>query len=469
MPIPFFLHKESGELHPRTVELMEQVAQRVEQGGIEAWSKLDAAELLGEEAAQYEKITDTLDVWFDSGTTHWHVMRGSHPMGHESGPRADLYLEGSDQHRGWFHSSLLTGAAIDGHAPYKGLLTHGFTVDENGRKMSKSLGNVIAPQEITDSMGADILRLWVSATDYSGEMAVSKQILQRSADAYRRIRNTARFLLSNLDGFDPAQHMLPNDQLIALDRWAIDRALLLQQEIEEAYTTYRFWNVYQKVHNFCVQELGGFYLDIIKDRQYTTGADSLPRRSCQTALYHIAEALVRWIAPILAFTAEEIWQYLPGERNESVMLNTWYTGLTELPQDAELDRAFWDKVMAVKTAVNKELENQRAAKTIGGNLQAEVTLYAEDALAAELAKLGNELRFVLITSAVDIAPLTQAPAEAVESELVGLKLVVKKTGHSKCGRCWHHLPDVGSHAEHPEICGRCVENIEGAGEVRHYA
>jgi len=300
-------------------------------------------------------------------------------------------------------------------------------------------------------------------------MAVSKQILQRSADAYRRIRNTARFLLSNLDGFDPAQHMVPNDQLIALDRWAIDRALLLQREIEEAYSTYKFWNVYQKVHNFCVQELGGFYLDIIKDRQYTTGADSLPRRSCQTALYHIAEALVRWIAPILAFTAEEIWQYLPGERNESVMLNTWYEGLAELPLDAELDRPFWDKVMAVKAAVNKELENQRAAKTIGGNLQAEVTLYAEEALVAELAKLDNELRFVLITSSVQVAPLTQAPAEAVESELAGLKLVVKKTGYAKCGRCWHHLPDVGSHVAHPDICGRCVDNIEGPGEVRHYA
>ncbi len=470
VPIPFFLHKATGELHPNTVELMEQVAQRVEREGIEAWFKLDPAELLGAEAEQYDKINDTLDVWFDSGTTHWHVMRGSHPMGHDQGPRADLYLEGSDQHRGWFHSSLLTGCAIDGHAPYRGLLTHGFTVDENGRKMSKSLGNVIAPQQVTDSLGADILRLWVAATDYSGEMAVSQQILQRSADAYRRIRNTARFLLSNLSGFDPARDLVPNEQLIALDRWAIDRALLLQREVEEAYTTYRFWNVYQKVHNFCVQELGGFYLDIIKDRQYTTGADSLPRRSCQTALYHIAEALVRWIAPILAFTADEIWQYLPGARNESVMLNTWYEGLAELPQGFELGREFWGQVMAVKAAVNKELENQRAAKAIGGNLQAEVTLYADDALRANLGKLGDELRFVLITSAVTLAPLDQAPAEAVQSEeLAGLKLTVKKTEHAKCGRCWHHLPDVGSHADHPEICGRCVENIDGAGEVRHYA
>ncbi|MFC3608760.1 isoleucine--tRNA ligase [Stutzerimonas tarimensis] len=469
VPIPFFLHKASGELHPRTVELMEAVAQRVEQGGIEAWFRLEPAELLGQEAGEYDKVSDTLDVWFDSGTTHWHVMRGSHPMGHESGPRADLYLEGSDQHRGWFHSSLLTGAAIDGHAPYKGLLTHGFTVDENGRKMSKSLGNVIAPQQVTDTLGADILRLWVAATDYSGEMAVSQQILQRSADAYRRIRNTARFLLSNLDGFDPAQHLVPNDQLIALDRWAIDRALLLQREIGEAYDSYRFWNVYQKVHNFCVQELGGFYLDIIKDRQYTTGADSLPRRSCQTALYHIAEALVRWIAPILSFTADEIWQYLPGERNESVMLNTWYEGLPELPEGTELGREYWDQVMVVKAAVNKELENQRAAKTIGGNLQAEVTLYAEESLKAGLEKLGDELRFVLITSGVALRPLAEAPAGAVESELPGLKLNVTKSADPKCGRCWHHRPDVGTHAGHEEICGRCVDNIDGEGEVRHYA
>ncbi|MFZ3183021.1 MAG: isoleucine--tRNA ligase [Pseudomonas sp.] len=469
VPIPFFLHKESGELHPRTVELIEEVALRVEQQGIEAWFKLDAAELLGDEAAHYDKISDTLDVWFDSGTTHWHVLRGSHSLGHDSGPRADLYLEGSDQHRGWFHSSLLTGCAIDNQAPYRELLTHGFVVDENGRKMSKSLGNVVAPQEVNDSLGADILRLWVSSTDYSGEMAVSKVILQRSADAYRRIRNTARFLLSNLSGFNPAEHLLAPGDMLALDRWAVDRALLLQRELEEAYGEYRFWNVYQKVHNFCVQELGGFYLDIIKDRQYTTAADSTARRSCQTALFHISEALVRWIAPILAFTADELWQYLPGERNESVMLNGWYTGLSEMPADLELDRAFWERAMAVKTAVNKELENLRAAKAIGGNLQAEVTLYAEDALAADLAKLSNELRFVLITSTATVATLASAPEDAVDTEVPGLKLRVLKSAHHKCGRCWHHREDVGQHAAHPELCGRCIENIEGAGEVRHYA
>ncbi|PRB84441.1 isoleucine--tRNA ligase [Pseudomonas sp. MYb185] len=469
VPIPFFLHKESGELHPRTVELMEEVAKRVEQEGIEAWFKLDPAELLGEEAAQYDKISDTLDVWFDSGTTHWHVMRGSHPMGHDQGPRADLYLEGSDQHRGWFHSSLLTGCAIDGHAPYRGLLTHGFVVDENGRKMSKSLGNVVAPQEVNDSLGADILRLWVSSTDYSGEMAVSKQILQRSADAYRRIRNTARFLLSNLNGFDPKQHALAPEQMLDLDRWAVDRALLLQQEISEAYDSYKFWNVYQKVHNFCVQELGAFYLDIIKDRQYTTAADSTARRSCQTAMYHIAEALVRWIAPVLAFTAEEIWQYLPGERNESVMLNTWYEGLTALPEDSELDRAFWDQVLAVKMAVNKELENLRNAKVLGGNLQAEVVLFADDQLGTTLGKLGDELRFVLITSAARVAPLAEADDSAVATEVPGLKLSIVKSAHGKCSRCWHFLEDVGTHPAHPEICGRCIDNIEGAGEVRRHA
>ncbi|MEH6492149.1 isoleucine--tRNA ligase [Halopseudomonas sp.] len=469
VPIPFFLHKESGELHPRTPELIEQVAQRVEQGGIDAWFDMDASELLGDEAALYDKITDTLDVWFDSGTTHWHVMRGSHPMGHAEGPLADLYLEGSDQHRGWFHSSLLTGSAIDGHAPYRGLLTHGFTVDENGRKMSKSLGNTIAPQKVNDTLGADILRLWVSSTDYSGEMAVSDQILQRSADAYRRIRNTARFLLSNLNGFDPKVDALPAEQMLDLDRWAVDRARLLQAEIVEAYDTYKFWNVYQKVHNFCVQELGGFYLDIIKDRQYTTQANSVARRSCQTALYHIAEALVRWIAPVLSFTSEELWQYLPGDRNESVMLNTWYEGLAELPADQALGRAFWDTVMGVKEAVNKELENLRNAKAIRGNLEAEVTLFVEPGLNDALGKLGDELRFVLITSQAALAPLAEAPEEAVATEVPGLKLRILKSAETKCARCWHFRADVGSHAGHPDICGRCVDNIEGAGEVRHHA
>ncbi|MFK4073956.1 isoleucine--tRNA ligase [Ectopseudomonas khazarica] len=470
VPIPFFTHKESGELHPRTVELMEEVAKRVEQEGIEAWFKLDAAELLGAEAEQYDKSRDTLDVWFDSGTTHWHVLRGSHAdLAHRSGPVADLYLEGSDQHRGWFHSSLLTGCAIDGHAPYKELLTHGFTVDEQGRKQSKSLGNVVAPQKVIDSMGADILRLWVASTDYSGEMAVSDQILQRSADAYRRIRNTARFMLANLNGFDPARDLLQPEQMLDLDRWAVDATARLQDELTEAYGEYRFWNVYSKVHNFCVQELGGFYLDIIKDRQYTTAADSVARRSCQSALFHICEALVRWVAPILAFTAEEIWQFLPGERAESVMLATWYENLARLPQGFELDQAYWQRVMDVKGAVNKELEAMRASKTIGASLQAEVTLFSDDALSGDLAKLGDELRFALITSAATTAPLADAPADAVSTEVPGLKLKIVKSAHAKCGRCWHLRADVGSHAAHPELCSRCVSNIEGDGEVRKHA
>lgn len=470
VPIPFFTHKESGELHPRTVELMEEVAGRVEQEGIEAWFKLDAAELLGAEAEQYDKSRDTLDVWFDSGTTHWHVLRGSHAdLAHRSGPVADLYLEGSDQHRGWFHSSLLTGCAIDGHAPYKELLTHGFTVDEQGRKQSKSLGNVVAPQKVIDSMGADILRLWVASTDYSGEMAVSDQILQRSADAYRRIRNTARFMLANLNGFDPARDLLQPEQMLDLDRWAVDATARLQDELTEAYGEYRFWNVYSKVHNFCVQELGGFYLDIIKDRQYTTAVDSVARRSCQSALFHICEALVRWVAPILAFTAEEIWQFLPGERAESVMLATWYENLSRLPQGFELDQAYWQRVMDVKGAVNKELEAMRASKTIGASLQAEVTLFSDDALSGDLAKLGDELRFALITSAATTAPLADAPADAVSTEVPGLKLKIVKSAHAKCGRCWHLRADVGSHAAHPELCSRCVSNIEGDGEVRKHA
>lgn len=469
VPIPFFTHKESGELHPRTVELMEEVARRVEKEGIEAWFKLDAAELLGEEAGQYDKSRDTLDVWFDSGTTHWHVLRGSHAeLAHVTGPAADLYLEGSDQHRGWFHSSLLTGCAIDGHAPYKELLTHGFTVDEQGRKQSKSLGNVVAPQKVIDSLGADILRLWVASTDYSGEMAVSDQILQRSADAYRRIRNTMRFLLANLGDFDPAKDLLPAAQMLDLDRWAVDATARLQAEIIEAYAEYRFWNVYSKVHNFCVQELGGFYLDVIKDRQYTTAADSVARRSCQSAQYHIAEALVRWIAPILAFTADEIWSFLPGERNESVMLNTWYEGLDRLPQGFELDRAYWEQLTAVRTAVNKELESLRNSKAIGGNLQAEVTLYGDESLQQSLAKLDNELRFALITSAATVAPLADAPADAVDTEVPGLKLKIVKSAHAKCGRCWHFRADVGRNAAHPELCERCVSNIEGDGEVRKH-
>ncbi|WP_136681584.1 isoleucine--tRNA ligase [Neptunomonas sp. XY-337] len=469
VPIPFFLHKESGQLHPETVALMEQVAQRVDEEGIEAWFKLEPAELLGDEADQYEKVTDTLDVWFDSGTTHWHVMRGSHPMGHDQGPRADLYLEGSDQHRGWFHSSLLTGCAIDGHAPYKALLTHGFTVDEKGYKMSKSLGNVIVPQEVTDTLGADILRLWIASTDYSGEMAVSKQILQRTADSYRRIRNTSRFLLANLNGFNPETDLVAPENMLALDRWAVDAAARLQQKVQEAYRNYRFLDVYQQVHHFCVQELGGFYLDIIKDRQYTTKADSLARHSAQTALYHIAQAITRWIAPVLSFTAEEIYAALPGEKGESIFLETWYEGLFELADDDAFGRDYWERILAVKSAVNKALEEARNEKLVKASLSTEAVLFADEQIAADLARLDAELRFVLITSEAQVAPLADAIDGARATELDGLKVALKASEHAKCERCWHHREEVGSNAEHPELCNRCIENVYGEGEARQFA
>ncbi len=469
VPIPFFLHKQTGELHPGTLELMEEAAKRVEQEGIEAWFKLDPAELLGAEAADYDKVTDTLDVWFDSGTTHRHVLRGSHPHGHTRGPQADLYLEGSDQHRGWFHSSLLTGCAIDGHPPYRGLLTHGFTVDAQGRKMSKSVGNVVAPQEVMDKLGADILRLWVASTDYSGEMAVSDEILKRTADVYRRIRNTARFLLSNLNGFDPARDQVAFGDMLALDQWVVDRAAQLQGRIETAYDEYRFLDVYQQVHGFCARELGGFYLDVIKDRQYTTQADSLARRSAQTALYHVVEALCRWVAPILSFTADEIYSHIPGERGDSVLLEEYYQQLGTLDDQAALGRDFWEQVLEVKHAVNKCLEDARNAKVIKGSLAADVTLYVDDSLQQALTKLGDELRFVMLTSEVHLAPLAEG-GHAEDTDLTNLKVAVAASAYTKCERCWHHRDDVGTHADHPDLCGRCISNLpEGPGETRRYA
>ncbi|ARS53100.1 isoleucine--tRNA ligase [Kushneria konosiri] len=469
VPIPFFLHKQTGELHPRTVELMEDVALRVEKEGIDAWFRLDASELLGSEASDYDKVMDTLDVWFDSGTTHRHVLRGSHPQGHDNGPLADLYLEGSDQHRGWFHSSLLTGAAIDGHAPYRQLLTHGFTVDAQGRKQSKSLGNVVAPQAVMDKLGADILRLWVASTDYSGEMAVSDEILKRTADVYRRIRNTSRFLLSNLNGFDPARDMVAFDDMIALDRWVIDRAALLQTRIEKAFDEYRFRDVYQQVHDFCARDLGGFYLDIIKDRQYTTQPDSLARRSCQSALYHVIEALSRWIAPILSFTAEEIFEHIPGEHGDSVLLETYYEGLVTLPEDAAMGRAFWDRVIEVKQAVNKQLEDARNEGIIKGALDSEVTLYVDDELHALLSRFEDELRFVLITSEATLAPLSEG-SDARTTELDGLKVAIRLSEFDKDERSWERRADVGTHPEHPTLSARSIANLPGGpGEVRHHA
>ena len=459
-PIPLFIHKETGEPHPQTDELIERVAQRVEQEGIEAWFALEPAELLGDEAEHYDKVPDTLDVWFDSGVTHACVLETREGL---QSP-ADLYLEGSDQHRGWFQSSLLTSTAMYCRAPYREVLTHGFTVDAEGRKMSKSIGNVMKPQQVMKTLGADIIRLWVAATDYRAEMSVSDEILKRTADAYRRIRNTARYLLSNLNDFDPAGNLVAPAEMLSLDRWAVDRAAKLQEEIAAAYREYEFHLIYQKIHNFCVTEMGGFYLDVTKDRQYTCQADSLARRSSQTAMYHIAEALVRWLAPILSFTADEIWQHMPGERSDSVFLETWYGGLFRLDATDTITSDQWAQIIRARSAVAKELEILRKNGDIGSGLNAEVTLICDGDLKSALDALGDELRFALITSAASVT--TDDDANATQTELAGLKVSVMPSQHAKCDRCWHQREDVGSNPEHPDLCGRCITNIEGEGEIR---
>ncbi|MFT6957223.1 MAG: isoleucyl-tRNA synthetase [Halieaceae bacterium] len=465
VPITLFIHRETAELHPQTADLMEKVAQLIEARGIEAWFDLDPAELLGEEADQYEKVTDTLDVWFDSGVSHACVLRKREEL---QAP-ADIYLEGSDQHRGWFQSSLLTAVGAYGEAPYKTVLTHGFTVDGEGRKMSKSLGNIIPAKKAMNDLGADVLRLWIAATDYRGELAVSDEIFKRTADSYRRIRNTARFLLSNLSGFDPTKDVLAFDDMLSLDRWVVDRASMLQKDIVAAYDVYQFHQIYQKLHNFCANDLGGFYLDVIKDRQYTTQAGSLARRSAQTAMYLIGEALVRWVAPILSFTAEEIWENLPGERESSVFLSQWFEGLSTLAGDETMGREYWQQLMSVRAAVNKEMENQRAAGTLRGSLDAEITLYCSPELHQSLTALGEELRFALITSGAELATLDSAPESAAETEIAGLRLAVMVSEQEKCERCWHRRPDVGASEVHPGLCGRCIVNVDGEGEQRRYA
>jgi len=468
VPITLFVHRESGELHPDTPALIEQIAQRIEQQDIDAWFELDAAELIGDDAAHYEKTGDTLDVWFDSGVTHACVLGQ-----HESMPfPADLYLEGSDQHRGWFQSSLLTSVAMNGVAPYRSVLTHGFTVDASGRKMSKSLGNVVAPQKIMKSLGADILRLWVASTDYSAEITVSDEILKRTADTYRRIRNTARFLLANLNGFDPAKHMLDEKDMLSLDRWAVARAHQLQQQIIDAYRDYSFHIIYQRLHNFCAVDMGGFYLDIIKDRQYTTQTDSIARRSAQTALFHIAEALCRWLAPILSFTADEIWQYMPGERGESVQLEAWYPHLFELDSSEPMNMDFWQQVLETRSTVSKQLEILRVDNRIGSSLDAEVSVYCNGELRQNLDRLEDELRFVMITSDANVGAPDAKPDDAVEARLTNgetIYIKARPSDHGKCVRCWHHRADVGSDAAHPDLCGRCVENVAGEGEARRFA
>ncbi len=464
VPITIYLHKETGEMHPDTTALMEQVAQRIEQEGIQAWYDLDDAELLGDTVGDYDKVLDTLDVWFDSGVTHNSVVNAREELNFP----ADLYLEGSDQHRGWFQSSLISSVAMnDGAAPYKHVLTHGFVVDKNGRKMSKSLGNVIAPQEVFNSLGADVLRLWVAATDYKSEMSLSQEILQRTSESYRRIRNTARYLLGNLNGFEPSQ-ALPYDEMLSLDQWAVRLTASMQQQIEASYDSYQFHQIYQRLHQFCVVDMGGFYLDILKDRLYTTGTNSKARLSAQTAMQHILESLVRVLSPILSFTAEEIWGHMAGEREASVLLASRYSGLDAVPNDPDAD-AKWAHVIAVRNEVAKQIEALRVEGQIGSALDASVQLFAEGDLHSVLAELGDELRFVLITSGASVAELSAAQAQVASTDIEGLKVLVTALKDEKCVRCWHRRPDIGSVPEHPELCGRCVENVDGEGEPRHFA
>ncbi|MBN9402206.1 isoleucine--tRNA ligase [Castellaniella denitrificans] len=454
VPIPFFLHVDTGELHPRTMEIIDQAADMIEQGGVEAWSRVTAEDILGaEDARHYTKSTDILEVWFDSGSTFWHVMRGSHPaMHHDSGPEADLYLEGHDQHRGWFHSSLLLASAIFGRAPYRGLLTHGFTVDGQGKKMSKSLGNTVAPQDVSGKMGAEIIRLWVASTDYSGDLGIDDKILARVVDSYRRIRNTLRFLLANTSDFDAATDAVAYEDLLEIDRYALARAAQLQKEILGHYQVYEFHPVVAKLQLFCSEDLGGFYLDVLKDRLYTTAPKSLARRSAQTALHRITHALLRWMAPFLSFTAEEAWKIFGS--GDSIFLETF----TTLPEGDEALRAKWTRIREIRDQVNKDIEAVRAEGKVGASLQAEVTVAAQAEDLALLRSLEDDLKFVFITSA--------ARAVAGDGDL---RITVQATTHEKCGRCWHHRADVGRDPAHPELCGRCVDNLYGDGEARVHA
>ena len=463
VPIPFFVHKDTNELHPRTAELIEDVAKLIEQEGIDGWFNREAKDFIGADAEHYNAVRDTLDVWFDSGTTHYAVLR----QREELTDPADLYLEGSDQHRGWFQSSLLTSIAINKRAPYKALLTHGFVVDEKGRKMSKSIGNVITPQDIIKDMGADGLRFWIASADYRYEMTAGKEIFNRASDGYRRIRNTLRFLLANLNGFTPSSDALPVDQLIALDQYILQRASDVQKTIQQAYEEMNFHIVASALTNFCINDLGGFYLDIIKDRQYTSKADSQARHSAQTALYHLVQAFVRWMAPILSFTAQEAWPLIPGQTEKYVFTTEWY----DIPVASTanlISEADWQTLISVKSAVNKQIEAARNAKLIGSNLSAKVELWANAELKAILDQLDNELRFVLITSTVMVNTFDAAQGESTEIE--GLRVKVSAAEGEKCARCWHVLPDVNTHAAHLGLCSRCIINLPtGQGEERKYA
>ncbi len=476
VPIPLFVHIHSGQWHPKSFVFLENIAQRIEQDGIEAWYALKSEDLLGPDNKEYERLNDVLDVWFESGITHETVLQLRLGLNYP----ADLYLEGSDQYRGWFQSSLLTSVALHQQAPYRTVLTHGFVVDEQGKKMSKSLGNVVDPEKVITKFGSDILRLWVAATDYRGEIAVSEQILQRMTEAYRRIRNTVRFLLANLHDFDPATDQVAIEHLLSLDHWILERAHLIQRDSIKAYEQYQFHVIYQKIHHFCIHDLGSFYLDIIKDRQYTLQKFSRARRSAQTALYHILEAMVRWLAPILSFTAEEIWQHLPGQREPSVFLAPWHTIPINFSQDPLRDhyqqpsscQHYWDTLIRVRDEVNKELEVLRHTGAIGSALEAEVTLYITENsdLGRIMQAIQTELHFLLLTSSARII-YTTLPAHlpSVIDNSLAIEAAAVAVDKIKCKRCWHRRVDVGQHSNHPNICLRCISNLpEGAGEKRYY-
>jgi isoleucyl-tRNA synthetase len=445
VPIPFFLHKETGALHPRTLELLEEAARRVEKRGIEAWQKLKAEELLGTEAGQYEKARETLDVWFDSGTTHYTVLRGSHQD--ESVFPADMYLEGSDQHRGWFHSSLLTACMMDGRAPYKALLTHGFVIDMEGRKMSKSKGTGMAPQQVSDRLGAEILRLWVAASDYSGELAISNEILNRVVESYRRMRNTLRFLLANTSDFDPKRDAVPLGELVEVDRYALAMTARMQDAVAEDYARYQFHLVAQKLLAFCSEDLGAFFVDVLKDRLYTCKADSKPRRSAQTALYHITHSLVRLIAPILSFTAEELWRVFTGKDDDSVFFHTWHELPRPVDGSALLEK--WERLRQLRDPVRKSIEALRAEGKVGSSLQAEVDFQSPAQDFELLSSLGDELKYLLLTSAARVRQGEQ-------------EVKVTPSQYPKCERCWHYRADVNGEG----LCARCQSNLRGAGETR---
>lgn len=460
VPITLFIHKDTSAFHPNTLALMEQVAQRIEKDSIDAWYDLDPKELLGDDADQYVKVTDTLDVWFDSGVSHYCVLQKR-----LNTSVADLYLEGSDQHRGWFQTSLLTSVAMQDKAPFKTVLTHGYVVDGKGYKMSKSVGNTIAPQDIINKYGADVLRLWAVSADYTGDVKVSDDIFKQCSDAYRRIRNTARFLLSNLNDFNLESDVIAPSDMAMLDRYMVSITMDKQRYVQSLYDAFNFQEIYQAILNFCTNDLGSFYLDIIKDRLYTAKANSQARRSAQTAMFHILEAMVRWLAPIISFTADEIWEYMPGQREPGALFyNTWYefSGY-----DDSYETIQWESVKLMRNEVNKLLEKQRQAGHIGSSLDVEIVLYTQ--AYEELFSLGEELRFALITSGARVERFEDAPWDAESTAIEGLKIQVIKSPCAKCERCWQHREDVGSDRDHPSICGRCVMNVSGEGERREFA